>query len=124
VYSEYEALKFERRGKILVVTIDNPPMNATTRQLHNELSRVFTTINRDPDTAVVILTGGGDRAFSVGGDIKEMARRIESQDHQDWIQSNTEGRDIIKSLLRIEKPGHFADQWACHGPGRESRGAR
>lgn len=104
MYEAYKALRIERRGRVLVITIDNPPMNAMTRELHNELSRIFIDINRDPDTAVVVITGAGDRTFSAGGDVKAMARRLEEGDHASWVQGNYEAREIVYGLLRLERP--------------------
>jgi enoyl-CoA hydratase len=68
MYDDYQALKFSRRGKILTVTMDNPPLNSASFQLHDELSYVFYEIARDKECSVVVLTGAG-RAFSAGGDI-------------------------------------------------------
>jgi enoyl-CoA hydratase len=104
MYESYKALKLERRGKILSITIDNPPMNAMTPQTHNELSRIFGEINHDRETAVVVLTGGGTKAFSAGGDIGLMIDRIDSADHAGWNQSMTEAKHIVNGLLRLEKP--------------------
>jgi enoyl-CoA hydratase len=104
MYESYEMLKFERRGHILTVRLENPPMNQMTRLMHFELSRVFHDINQDEETRVVVITGSGDRAFSAGGDINLMAKRIEEADHDRWVQGNREGKDVIRGLLDLEKP--------------------
>lgn len=104
MYETYKALRLERRGKVLVITLDNPPLNAMTPAIHGELARVFTDINRDPETAVVVLTGGGERAFSAGGNIKRMAERIATADHADWVRGAFEAKDIIYGMLRLERP--------------------
>src|SRR6516164_6907994 len=104
MYEAYQALKLERRGRILVITLDNPPMNASTPGLHRELSRIFYDINDDADTAVVVLTGAGERAFSAGGDINLMARRQETGDQEGWNRIVLEARHIVNGLLRLEKP--------------------
>jgi enoyl-CoA hydratase len=104
MYESYEALKIERRGRVLWITLDNPPMNAIPPQMHNELSRIFTDINNDPETAVVVLTGAGEKAFSAGGDINRMIKRIETADHKGWNQSVHEAKNIIYGMLRLEKP--------------------
>jgi len=104
MYEDYEALKIERRGKILVLTIDNPPMNAMTPALQADMSRIFADINGDSETAVVVLTGAGDKAFSAGGDVKAMAERIEQGAHDKWLQGITAGKRILYGLLALERP--------------------
>jgi enoyl-CoA hydratase len=104
MYEDYEALKIERRGKILVLTIDNPPMNAMSPALQSDLSRIFVDINRDPAVAVVVLTGSGSKAFSAGGDVKAMAERIEQGAHDKWLQGITAGKRILYGLLNLERP--------------------
>ena len=104
MYEWVKELKLERRGTILVITLDNPPMNASTPVSHYELSRIFEEVNHDPNTAVIVLTGAGDRAFSAGGDIDEMIERIQSNDHARWNRTMIEARHIVYGLLRLEKP--------------------
>lgn len=103
-YSSYEALGIERDGSVLTLTLSNPPMNAVSRQMHAELSRVFFDINRDPETRVVVLTGAGDRAFSAGGDLRRMQTRIEEAAHHEWAQSMWEAKEIVYGMLRLERP--------------------
>ncbi|RJG01345.1 enoyl-CoA hydratase/isomerase family protein [Noviherbaspirillum sedimenti] len=101
LYDRYELLKFERRGKILTVTMDNPPVNAASFQLHDELSHIFYDIARDPDCHVVILTGAG-RAFSAGGDFHGMLKSIE--DTKVRAESMRRAPHIVHSLLGLDKP--------------------
>lgn len=103
MYESYSDLKFERRGRILVVYIDNPPTNHMTPTMHTELSHVFADINRDEETSVVVLTGAGD-AFSAGGNIKNMVRRIDEGRTWEWYQGTNEARRILHGFLRLEKP--------------------
>lgn len=100
MYENYKALKFERRGKVLTVTMDNPPLNAAAPVLHNELSYVFYDIARDTEAAVVVLTGAG-RAFSAGGDIKQMAANFTDGY---WQTSQfSRGPFIVHGLLSLDK---------------------
>jgi enoyl-CoA hydratase len=104
MYDHYKALKIEKRGAILVVMLDNPPTNASYPGMHTELAEVFQVVNRDDATKVVLLTGAGEKAFSAGGDIKRMLERIETRDHASLLASLREGKEIIYSMLRLEKP--------------------
>ncbi|MEU4427945.1 enoyl-CoA-hydratase DpgD [Actinoplanes sp. NPDC024001] len=58
------------------VTLDRPAvLNAMDLRMHQELAEVWDDIEADDEIRVVVLTGAGDRAFSVGQDLKERARR-------------------------------------------------
>jgi enoyl-CoA hydratase len=100
-YSKYECLAVELRGRLLHVTLNNPPMNSWSRRLHNELSTIFYEIQIDPAVDVILLTGSG-KAFSAGGDVPLMQSRID--DPSLMTQKNLEMKRIVFSLLELEKP--------------------
>lgn len=100
MYEDYKALKFSRRGKVLTVTMNNPPMNAASFQLHEELSYVFYDIARDPECSIVVLTGEG-RAFSAGGDIKAMEENLENWDFHAAFYRR--GNFVVHGLLGLDK---------------------
>ena len=70
-YPAYRHLAFERRGRILTITLDRPPMNPIHYEMHRELSRVWYPVQVDTECDVVVLTGAGE-VFSAGGDIPMM----------------------------------------------------
>jgi len=54
---------------VAIVTIDNQPrLNAMTRQMLGELGRLWDELERD-ECRCIVLTGAGERAFTVGADI-------------------------------------------------------
>ncbi len=70
-----ENVKFEKKNKIAYVTIDRPKvLNALNMATMQELEQVFTELAADTETRVVILTGGGEKAFVAGADINELAK--------------------------------------------------
>lgn len=75
-----DAVKLQIRGAVLEITLDRPRANAidlaTSRALHD----AFRTLQDDPALRVAILTGGGDRIFSAGWDLKAAASGEESPD--------------------------------------------
>ncbi|MBX3530241.1 MAG: enoyl-CoA hydratase/isomerase family protein [Rhizobiaceae bacterium] len=101
-YQSYAALRIERRGRILTITLDSPPTNMSL-EIHRELSTIFADVNRDADTAVVIFTGA-DKVFSAGGNINRMAERAEKGLHADWLGSLEEAKETLLGLLRCKKP--------------------
>src|ERR1700726_3616805 len=55
---------------VAVVTVDNQPrLNAMTRAMLSELGRLWDKLERDGDSRCIILTGAGQRAFTVGADV-------------------------------------------------------
>lgn len=62
----------ERRAdRILLITLDNPPLNVITLDMTAELIKLFSDIEGDDDIRVVVITGAGQRAFCAGADINE-----------------------------------------------------
>ena len=69
----YATLQIEKAGRVTVATIHRPEaLNALNAQVMTDLAALAAEIDRDPETAVLVLTGSG-RAFAAGADIKEMA---------------------------------------------------
>ena len=60
----------ERRGDIAVVTLDNPPVNATSRAVRQALMDVATSIAADKTIRAVVLSGAG-KLFVGGADVSE-----------------------------------------------------
>lgn len=100
IYKNYEKLSFERTGRILRVTIDNPPRNTVVGALHRDLHRAFEEINRDEETSVVILTGRGE-AFCGGIDIPDLARRLELPPDLSLLAS---APDLLHAMIDLRKP--------------------
>ncbi|GDX82568.1 short-chain-enoyl-CoA hydratase [Deltaproteobacteria bacterium] len=66
-----EFVRAERRGSVLLVTIDRPKaLNALNRLVLDELSAILDEID---DARALVLTGGGEKAFVAGADIAAMA---------------------------------------------------
>lgn len=63
-------IRYEKSDGIATITIDNPPLNVFTPQLHRQLYEILRDFTADADVRCGILTGAGTRAFSAGDDIK------------------------------------------------------
>jgi crotonobetainyl-CoA hydratase len=68
-----DAVRVERRGHVLEVTLDRPKVNAIDIKTSRQLGEAFVTLRDDPELRVGILTAAGDRIFSAGWDIKSAA---------------------------------------------------
>ena len=64
-------VSLERRGKVAIVSIDRPKVNALSTQIMERLAEVVDELVLDPPGAVVVW--GGERIFAAGADIDELA---------------------------------------------------
>ncbi|MBV9201039.1 MAG: enoyl-CoA hydratase/isomerase family protein, partial [Alphaproteobacteria bacterium] len=70
----HEFIIAERFDAVAVITLNRPDkLNALSFPLVRELDDALTGYEADDDLKAVILTGAGERAFSAGADIHEMA---------------------------------------------------
>jgi len=68
-----ESLKVTTRGPVLEVVLDRPKANAIDAQTSIAMGEAFIAFRDDPDLRVAIITGGGERFFSAGWDLKAAA---------------------------------------------------
>ncbi|HEY1506749.1 MAG TPA: 3-hydroxyacyl-CoA dehydrogenase NAD-binding domain-containing protein [Stellaceae bacterium] len=69
-------VKAEQIGKVALLIIDNPPVNATSHALRSALKTALEAAIADPATAALVLIGAG-RGFIAGADITEFERKRE-----------------------------------------------
>src|SRR5919106_1871395 len=67
-----EVVRVERDGAVTVVRIDRPKVNALNVQVVDELNDACAQIEGDSSVRAAVLYGG-ERTFSAGADLKEMA---------------------------------------------------
>ena len=66
----YEDIRYETGGGVARITIDRPKqLNAFRQQTLDEMTDAYRTLADDRTVGMVVLTGTGDRAFCVGGDM-------------------------------------------------------
>ncbi|OLC14368.1 MAG: enoyl-CoA hydratase [Candidatus Rokubacteria bacterium 13_1_40CM_69_27] len=102
-YKDYQHLVFERRPHgVLLITINRPEvLNATNDRLHWELTQIWLTLDRDPDTRVAVVTGAG-RAFSAGGDLEMVEKN--ATDPSRLARTVREASDIVYNMINLDKP--------------------
>lgn len=68
-----DPIKTATRGAILHVTLDRPKANAIDLLTSRRMGEVFAGFRDDPDLRVAIITGGGEKFFCPGWDLKAAA---------------------------------------------------
>lgn len=68
----YENIRLEKEDALAILTVDRPKaLNALNTQTFLEIEQALRSLGAD--TRVLIVTGGGEKAFVAGADIAEMA---------------------------------------------------
>ena len=107
----------EQDAAVAVVTIDNPPMNALSGPLLEELEAEVERLDADDAVRAIVLKGGGERAFVAGADIKEFPSLRESA-----VEEGGSARGIQKLGARMDAartPFIAAIHGFCLGGGLE-----
>ncbi len=109
-----EDVKTRVEGHILEVIIDRPKANAIDRATSIRMGEIFSSYRDDPELRVAILTGGGEKFFSAGWDLKAAASG-EEVDGDYGIG----GFGGIQELENFNKPVICAVNGICCGGGLE-----
>ena len=77
------AVRYEPQGRVALITLDRPEaLNTFDRAMHVELHDAWSAFRDDPEVAVAIVTGAGDRAFSAGADVRTWGKaEAETRQH-------------------------------------------
>lgn len=103
-------------GAIAVITLNRPRAdNAITTEMGDRLTDVLETIAVRPAVRVAIITGSGDRAFSVGSDL----RQRKSMPKEDWLRQRQEFDRTLYTLREMRTPIFAAVNGIAYGGGSE-----
>ncbi len=106
-------VRTRRDGAVLEVTIDRPPANAIDAPTSRALGETFVCLRDDPALQVAIVTGGGERFFSAGWDLKAAAG---TPPDRDWGPGGFAG---LTELFDVGKPVIAAVNGLAAGGGFE-----
>ena len=97
----YENIRIEKRDGIATVVLDRPKvLNALNAATFTELAAAFDELAEDGGVRVVLLTGGGDRAFAAGADIRELAAVAQGEGKEFALR----GQAVFRKIETLGKP--------------------
>jgi enoyl-CoA hydratase len=99
---KFEFLEIETKGAgVALIRIQRPKaLNALNSKVLSELQTCLEDLAAQDTVRVVVLTGGGDKAFIAGADIVEMLGKTGSEGV--WFAKI--GHEVMKLLERMPKP--------------------
>lgn len=98
---DFECLRLEIDGRVAVVTLDRPKVNAQNTRLREDVIRAFDVINDMDEVRAAILTGAG-KCFSAGADLSERAE-IGAEPGGFW-RHNRRTREAPNAIHECFKP--------------------
>jgi crotonobetainyl-CoA hydratase len=97
-----DMVKVTKNGPIWEIVFDRPKANAISVAASKALSDTFCAFRDDPSASVAIITGGGEKFFSAGWDLKAAAAGEESTDSSSGEAEG--GFAGLTELWSLDKP--------------------
>ena len=103
-------------GRVAIITLNRPHAdNAITTELAAQLIEVLETIAARTSVRVAIITGAGDRAFSVGGDLYQRKNMTQER----WLRQRQVFDRVLYTLRQLRRPIIAAVHGMAYGGGCE-----
>jgi enoyl-CoA hydratase len=101
---------------VALITLNRPHAdNAITTEMGAKFTEVLETIAVRPAVRVVIITGAGDRAFSVGSDLRQRRNMTK----EEWLRQRQDFDRTLYTLRQLRKPIFAAVNGIAYGGGCE-----
>ncbi|MGZ4506853.1 MAG: enoyl-CoA hydratase/isomerase family protein [Blastococcus sp.] len=102
--------------RIAIVTLNRPHAdNAISTEMGARLTEIVETIAAHPAVRVVVLTGAGGRAFSVGSDLRQRRNMTK----EDWLRQRQDFDRTLYTVRQLRKPIFAAVNGMAYGGGSE-----
>ena len=97
-----DSLLMEQAGPVTTLTINRPEAyNALNADLLAALRDSVLTAEADPSVRVVVVTGAGEKMFSAGADLKELAGMSSDRAHETMRAGQRVMRDLERAAVPV-----------------------
>jgi enoyl-CoA hydratase/carnithine racemase len=90
----YNTIVVTTKDFVSTITLNRPPTNAVNLGIREELNQAIDELEKSKETRAVIITGAGEKGFSAGMDVSDLAN----------IGKGPNGNDIYNHIERFTKP--------------------
>jgi enoyl-CoA hydratase len=109
-------VEYSSDERVAVITLNRPQAdNAITTEMGARLTEILESIAVRTALRAVILTGSGDRAFSVGSDL----RQRKNMTKEDWLRQRQDFDRTLYTVRELRKPILAAVNGIAYGGGSE-----
>lgn len=108
---------------VATLTIGNPPVNALSERVLDELDTTIAHLGRRADVRAVVICGQGNRTFVAGADIRQMqdevnsveeARALPAKAHRVFDAIERLGKPVVAAVQGVALGGGCELAMACH----------
>ena len=109
-------VEYRSDERVAVITLNRPHAdNAITTEMGARLTEILESIAVRTSLRAVILTGAGERAFSVGSDL----RQRKNMTKEDWLRQRQDFDRTLYTVRQLRKPIFAAVNGIAYGGGSE-----
>ena len=69
----FETIRYEKQGHIATLTLNRPPANSVNLAMLSDIEKALDDAGQDKEVRVLIITGAGEKGFSAGFDVGDVA---------------------------------------------------
>lgn len=96
----YEYLLIEKEEGVAIVTLNRPPANPLNAKVYGEFYDAFCELEKDDAVGAIVLTSSGEKIFTAGLDVKEVA----GKSIPDYMAFGKFSRMCVDKIAGVEKP--------------------
>jgi enoyl-CoA hydratase len=96
----YESLLIEKEEGVAIVKLNRPPVNSLNVKAYTELYHAFDELDKDDSVQAVIFTAVGEKIFTAGLDVKEVAGKSVAE----YYAFGKISRGCLDKIAGISKP--------------------
>lgn len=111
--SEYKNLILEKKDRVGMITMYNPPENRFVLSMLKEIRAAFSRFDQDEDVFLIMLKGKGE-SFCRGGDVETIHSHV-GWDATEFFQNVAETAKAVRNTKKTTMA--VVDGWATAGGG-------
>ncbi|HEX6625226.1 MAG TPA: enoyl-CoA hydratase family protein [Pyrinomonadaceae bacterium] len=101
---ETKSFLYEERNGVAWITLNRPErLNALTFEVYRELTDTFAALRDEAEVRAVVITGAG-RAFSSGGDVRDIIGGLQGRDMEGLLEFTRMTCELVRNIRALRKP--------------------